>query len=183
MTVLEDSPMRASSSRPWTLLLLAAAVGCGSAPEQSPLSQPAAAPAPAPAPATAPAPPVAPAPGTSGLRAKAIVAPAVAGADVADRYTQMFYSGEVGPLFEHFSDEMKKVLPLPQLTERQAQFLEQFGRELALVHQESKLDGNYRAFVRWARFEKREGVFGVQWILRDDDSVAGFFVRAAQPTQ
>ena len=49
------------------------------------------------------------------------------------------------------------------------------------------MDGNYRSFVRWARFERYDGVIGIQWVLRDDDSIAGFWVKPDQsgdtPTQ
>jgi hypothetical protein len=153
-------------------LHVALATGCGGREDAPAPQSPAPSPAPAPAPAIPPAiPPAGPAaePGPGAPR----------GADVADRYTQMFYAGELDALYARFSDEMKAVLPRTLLTERQAQFLAQFGRETGLVHRESKVEGEYRSFVRWARFEKQEGVIGVQWILRADDSIGGFFVRAA----
>jgi hypothetical protein len=103
--------------------------------------------------------------------------------EVADEYTRLFYAGELDRLFGRFTDEMKTALPLEQLRQNRAAFNEQFGRELAVVHRESQVDGEHRAFMRWARFQKSQEVVGVQWILREDDTIAGFFVRLApRPT-
>lgn len=150
--------------------------GCGGEP---PSATPEITPAP-PAPAAAAA-----AGGEPGLprreAATAKLGPAIPGSDVADEYTRQFCAGELRELFGKFSDEMKTVLPFDQLEAQQAQFREQFGRETQLIHRESKVEGDHRAIVRWARFENYDGVIGVEWILRnDDDAIAGFFVRPAQ---
>lgn len=132
---------------------------------------------------SAPEPAPEPAPGDGKVVvARPQIVTQVRGIEVANEYTRKFYAGELKELYDKFSDEMRTVLPLPQLTTRQAEFSTQFGPETKLVHEESKMDGGYRAFVRWARFEKYDGVIGVQWILRKDDTIAGFFIRPAQPT-
>ncbi len=142
-------------------------------------------PAPEPAPQTRPAEPGSappPAPGPGKVVARAQLVSQVRGIEVANEYTRKFYASELKELYSKFSDEMKTVLPLERLATRQAEFSTQFGPESKVVHEESKMDGGYRAFVRWARFEKYDGVIGVQWILREDDTIAGFFIRPAQPT-
>ena len=52
-----------------------------------------------------------------------------------------------------------------------------------VLGEESQQKGEYRGFVRWARFEKFDGVIEVLWILREDDSIAGFYVRPAERPQ
>ncbi len=131
------------------------------------------------APATLPQAPTRPAPPMSRAR----IAPEVDGLEVALAYTSKFYSGELDGLFAEFSDEMKAIMPLEQLEQNHAEFAEKFGREIEMVYEESKIDGDQRSFVRWARFENHDGVIGVQWILHPDDSVAGFFIRPAEPTR
>jgi hypothetical protein len=105
--------------------------------------------------------------------------PAPVGIETANNYTRMFYDGELEKLHSKFSDEMKTVLSLDELTERRAQFAAQFGAESEVIHQESKIDGEFRAFVRWVRFENYPDIVGIEWILRKDDSIAGFYVRPA----
>ncbi|MBW2278159.1 MAG: hypothetical protein JRF63_11740, partial [Deltaproteobacteria bacterium] len=39
----------------------------------------------------------------------------------------------------------------------------------------------FRAFARWAHFEKTDEIIEVQWILRlSSDEIAGFYVRPAK---
>lgn len=175
------------------LLSIIVWAGCSGPPsgEASAAAAPAAAaPAPAPAPQGATGPSggaqtgAAPQTGLpDDLRVTSHIAPQIPGSEVADRYTHLFYDGELAKLFAKFSDEMKTDVPLAQLEQNHAKFVAQFGNEATVVHRESKEEDGYRAFVRWSRFEKYDGVIGIQWILREDDSIAGFYVRSAQPQE
>ena len=137
---------------------------------------------PAPAPPPMPAIPPAADPGSGYRRlGTATMVPVPEGMDVANEYTRMFYVGELETLHAKFSDEMKTVLSLDDLAERRAQFSAQFGAESEVIHQESKVDGDFRAYVRWVRYENYPDIVGIEWILRKDDSVAGFYVRPAAP--
>ncbi len=124
-----------------------------------------------------------PAPAKSLVATTQIVPGAGEGFETADEYTRQFYAGELDRLFQKFSSEMRTVMTLEQLRQNRARFTEQFGPEVAVVHRESQADGEHRAFMRWARFEKREEVIGVEWILRGDGEIAGFFVRIATPPE
>jgi len=105
--------------------------------------------------------------------------PETAGLDTARRYTEMFYRGDLEPLFEKFSVEMRSVVPLERLVMMREHAVEAFGKEIGVIAEETDTQGEYRGFVRWARFDGTDEVIEVQWILRPDDEVAGFFIRPA----
>lgn len=94
-------------------------------------------------------------------------------------YTRMFYDGELTELYRYFTDEMKTVLPLAQLNAVRDEMLSKYGHEIHVVGQDDETRGEYRGFVRWARFDGYDGVIELQWILQQDDSIAAFFVRPA----
>lgn len=96
------------------------------------------------------------------------------------RYTAMFYRGELDPLFERFSDEMKNVVPRDQLSAMHEHAVTNFGQETRVIAEDSAVKNDYRGFVRWAQFDKTDEVIEIQWILRPDDDIAGFFIRPAQ---
>jgi hypothetical protein len=71
------------------------------------------------------------------------------------------------------------VVPLERLTLMHEHAIETFGREIGVIAEDSSTKGEYRGFVRWARFDKTDEVIELQWILRANDEVAGFFIRPA----
>jgi hypothetical protein len=167
-------------SRIALFVLSIACVACSAEPEPQALGAAAEGPAGAPGPSPGrPAEAAPPAELPENLRVLARIAPPDEPQPVADEYTRMFYEGELEQLFAKFSSEMKATIPLAQLELHQARFVGQFGKEREVVHRESKNEEGYRAFVRWARFEKADGLVGIQWILSEDDSIAGFYVRQA----
>jgi GNAT superfamily N-acetyltransferase len=92
-------------------------------------------------------------------------------------YTKYFYDGDLERLQGLFTDEMKQQLTLEQLVALRRRVESEYGNEIAVLGEETQTKGKYRGFVRWARFDKHPGPIEVQWILREDDSIAGFFVR------
>jgi hypothetical protein len=103
-----------------------------------------------------------------------------AGVDVVHRYTEMFFSGQTEQLREKFSEEMKQQFPAGRLELMLGRVQDSLGEPVEIVGEDSQSRGEYRAYVRWARFSKHEGIVEIQWILRPDDKVAGFFVRDAR---
>ena len=102
----------------------------------------------------------------------------------AARYTEMFYRGELDLLFAHFSKEMQEeVLPLERLAAMYEHVVGEYGAEQRVLGVDSQTKGEYRAFVRWAEFDKTEEVIEVQWILRKDDEIAGFWIRPARKSR
>ena len=95
-------------------------------------------------------------------------------------YTAQFYDGDLGALHDRFSPEFKESLTLELLTALRENVREAYGQERAVVGEEQQSKGEYRGFVRWAKFEKVDGVIEVLWILREDDSIAGFFIRPTE---
>jgi hypothetical protein len=103
-----------------------------------------------------------------------------AGLATARAYTAMFYRGELDLLHAKFSPEMREQIPLERLSTIHEHMLANYGKERRIIGEDSQRNEDYRAFVRWAAFDKTDQVIEVQWILRaDSDEVAGFFIRPA----
>jgi len=105
---------------------------------------------------------------------------AVPGIETVREYTAQFYNGELESLFLKFSDEMQSVVPLDQLTGLHENVKAQYGEEVSVVHEDVQLKGDKRGFVRWANFDKTKEIIEVVWILNEDDTIAGFFIRPAK---
>jgi hypothetical protein len=103
------------------------------------------------------------------------------GVEVVRKYTQMFYSGDLDQLRESFSAEMKEEFPPERLQVMRDRVRMNLGEEVEIVGEDSQAKDDYRGFVRWARFSKHDGLVEVQWILREDDTIAGFQIREARP--
>ena len=85
-------------------------------------------------------------------------------------------------LYARFSDEMKETLPIDRLSLMRAQVRERFGERVEVAREESDRSGGYTAIMQWTRFDRTDDLVEVQWILRDDGLVGGFFVRPAGST-
>ena len=100
---------------------------------------------------------------------------------VVHEYTQMFYRGEIDLLHAKFSDELRESLTLAQLSTLYEHVGTTFGKEQHVLLEDSQRNEEYRAFARFARFDKTEEVIEIQWILKTADAqVAGFFIRPAK---
>jgi len=93
--------------------------------------------------------------------------------------TQRFYDGEFEAVFDSFSDEMKGTLSLEQLRQLHERVSAEYGKETEIVGEQAATNNDIRAFVRWARFDGTDAVIRIEWYLRPDDSVAGFFIEPA----
>jgi hypothetical protein len=92
----------------------------------------------------------------------------------------MFYAGEMDELREKFSEEMKAEFPPGRLELMRDRVRDGLGEETEVVDEDSQVRDEYRGFVRWARFSKHDGLVEIQWVLRQDDTIAGFIIREAQ---
>lgn len=169
-------------TRPTAALVLSFGVllcGCGGSEPREP--EPEAPSAPAPTASAAPA----PAPVGEGQVSIVPLAPAgIEGADLVREYTRMFYAGELEALVQKFSPEMREeILPLHKLRALRDEMRSQYGEELQVLGEDAQTKGEYRGFARFARFSKNDAVLQLRWILRPDDSVAGFQVMPAQKPQ
>ena len=150
------------------LACLLALCGCGSAPSSPP----------APTEEREPA----AAPEVAVVEQRLEVEPTVdAGLEVVRRYTRMFYAGELDSLRQKFSSEMREEFPEGRLELMRDRVRTNLGEETEVVGEDFQLRDDYRGFVRWARFSKHDGLIEVQWILREDDTIAGFMIREARP--
>jgi hypothetical protein len=94
-------------------------------------------------------------------------------------YTELFYAGNLDVLHEKFSAEMREVLTMTQFVRLHAHMRENYGEETVVIAEDTQTKGDFRGFVRWARFDKTDEIIEVQWILKPDDVIAGFFLRPA----
>ncbi len=105
----------------------------------------------------------------------------VAGTDLVNLLTDQFYSGEFEDIHQRFSVEMKQQVSLDRLRLMHEYMVANFGKEVEVVDTEAKQDGEYRGFVRWAKFDKYDdGLIKIQWYLKPDDTVGGFQI---EPTK
>ncbi len=153
------------------LSLLALLAGCsGGDPEPAPATQ-----------QTAPTEPSAPG---APIEIEAVQAskPPVPPEDLAvvREYTALFYDGELERLHARFTAEMREVVPLEQLQSVFDHAVENYGAQTRVIGEESQVKDDYRGFVRWAHFDKTEEVIEIQWILKANDEIAGFFIRPAK---
>jgi len=163
-------------------VMLLVVVGCaGSQPEAEPpegVSAPEAPPAPPTGtPVTTPpkttVPTAPPPPNTPAVDAEGLA--------VVREYTRMFYGGELDLLHQKFSDEMREILSMEQLSALYEQVITDYGKQTRVIAEDSQRNEEFRAFVRWAHFEKTDEIIEVQWILRaSSGEIAGFFIRPAQ---
>ena len=94
----------------------------------------------------------------------------------------MFYEGKLDLLHAKFRQEMRDVVPLEQLNLMFEHAVTTYGEETRVIAEEKEIKDDYRGFVRWAYFDKTEEVIEVQWILKSNDEIAGFFIRPAKKT-
>ena len=96
------------------------------------------------------------------------------------KYTEMFYEGQLDLLHAKFSEEMRQTVPMEQINLMFEHAVTTYGTETGLIAEEMQTRDDYRAFVRWARFDKTEEIIEIQWILKQNDEIAGFFIRPAK---
>lgn len=95
-------------------------------------------------------------------------------------HTARFYRGETDLLYDQFSSELRQVLSLEQLSTLHEYVGQNFGKEIRVLAEDAQSNDEYRAFVRWARFDKIDEVIEIRWTLRrDDNSIAEFWIRPA----
>jgi len=103
------------------------------------------------------------------------------GLPIVRELTQQFYRGELAKLHKKFSAEMKTTMPIEKLEALRTHVEKEYGKETQVLGEDWQTRGNYRGFMRWARFDGYSGVVEVMWMLhKDDDQVAGLFVQPAQ---
>lgn len=99
---------------------------------------------------------------------------------LAREYTDRFYRGQIDLLYDEFTPGLREVLSLEQLSTLHEHVGTNFGKETGVLAEDAQSNEEYRAFVRWARFDKTDEVIEIRWTLRrDDNSVAEFWIRPA----
>jgi len=94
--------------------------------------------------------------------------------------SKLFYAGDTSPLWDAFSDDMKKGLKDPSgLQNVQHKISIQLGKETAVLHESALyLPPNLINVIRIVQFDKAEGSFVVTWTFSaDGKQIAGFYIR------
>ncbi len=105
----------------------------------------------------------------------------VPGTDLVNLLTDQFYSGELEDVHQRFSAEMKQQVTPERLRLMHEYMVANFGKEVEVVDTDAKQDDEYRGFVRWAKFDKHDGLIKIQWYLKPDDTVGGFRIEPTKP--
>ncbi len=117
--------------------------------------------------------------GTDGDSPIVIPLERIAGTKIVAEYTGQLYAGKLDALHARFSDEFRQSFSRDDLQRLYDVMRERFGQETSLVSVQRRESGDYRAFARFAVFDRYEGVVQIGWILRDDDSIAGLSLEAS----
>jgi len=111
------------------------------------------------------------------LPARAEEAALAAGRD----YTGRFQSGDIEPLWQRMTDEMRQALGAPEVLSRLRDTVEaRFGPEKAVLSETVERQSGYRIYLRLARHADDPAPLVTQWTLDDAGGIAGFFIRPAQ---
>jgi len=101
--------------------------------------------------------------------------------DKAREYTERFYAGDIVALHALFTDEMAHEIPLPQFQQMYRSVRDQLGAETEVLSETTEFKTPYHRYLRRARFERFAGEIEVNWLLRDDYSIAGVVFRPVGP--
>jgi len=91
-------------------------------------------------------------------------------------YISMFYRGELKQVHERFSSGFKQEMSEDDLITFRRQVSEVLGVEKELLSEEIVEHGDYKTYVRKARFEKYDGAVEIKLSIRPDNSVAGLLI-------
>ena len=94
------------------------------------------------------------------------------------RYTELFWAGKTGEIWERFTPEMKSAIgTLENLTAFRRQVEEQIGAEEQIVTERVVPVPPHQVYTRTIRAAKVPVPIVIQWSLDAEGRVAGFFVR------
>ncbi len=111
------------------------------------------------------------------LPARAGEATLAAGRD----YTGRFQSGDIDPLWQRMTQEMRQALGVPDALSRLRESVEAgFGPEEAVLSETAERQAGYRIYLRLARHANNPAPLVTQWTLDEAGGIAGFFIRPAQ---
>ena len=96
-------------------------------------------------------------------------------------YTERFYRGEIDLLYDEFSPGLKQELSLEQFSTAYEYVGANLGKQIQIVREDAATSDEYRAFIRWANFDKTDEIIEIRWTMRrDDNSIAEFWIRPAE---
>lgn len=102
-------------------------------------------------------------------------------AELGRRYTEWFYAGEAGKLWERFTPDMQKALgSVEALRGFRDQVAAQAGTEVEVLSEKVTPEPPFQVYTRVIRMSKAPGTVIVQWALDAGGRVAGFFVRPGE---
>jgi Peptidase family M23/Protein of unknown function (DUF3887) len=103
-------------------------------------------------------------------------------AELGQRYTGWFYTGDLDQLWQRFTPAMQKNLDREKLTAFREQLQAQIGSEASVLRERVTRSGTGQVYLRTAKFEKAESPIIVQWTMDQQGRISGFFVRPT-PTE
>ena len=98
----------------------------------------------------------------------------------ARAYTKDFYRGELVRLHGSFSPQFQRAMSLKQLQKFRRDVSLQFGLEKELIGEEVISKGEFKIYIRKARFELPDDVVELMIAMRSNHTIAGFSLRMAE---
>lgn len=96
-------------------------------------------------------------------------------------HTERFHDGRLDELWEMMTQEMRDALGSQAALADLHEALDgQFGPEEAVLSETVETQDGYRIYLRTAQHEADPTPLVTQWVLDQEDRIAGFFVRPAQ---
>src|SRR5262245_52916631 len=97
------------------------------------------------------------------------------------RYTQLFYSDSLDPIWTAMTPDMQKVLGKEAGLEAfRTQVTEQIGSETKVIREKLTDTLGVRLYTRVASFERSTAAITVQWTFDSASRVSGFFIQPAR---
>ena len=92
-------------------------------------------------------------------------------------YTANFYAGDMAPIWQHMTKEMRKVLGSQDGLRKFGNKVEQdVGSEVTVIAERVESLAGYRTYTRQSKFSKFVSPIILSWSFDSEDQISGFYV-------
>ena len=102
---------------------------------------------------------------------------------VGRQYTTAFFQGKLDELYARFTPGFKDQMSMEQFRNALRTVGIDLGVEQDLMGERVQFGEEYKAYIRLVEFSKDPGPFEVVWLLREDQSIAGFRITRVKQQQ
>ncbi len=99
------------------------------------------------------------------------------------QYTKAFFQGKLDEVYARFTPGFKDRKSMVQFRSDLRTVGIDLGVEQDLMGERVQFGEEYNAYIRLVKFSKKPGPFEVVWLLREDQSIAGFRITPVKQEQ